>query len=95
MLLSKSTNEVWHGILFEVCVKRDRMCFIDDVVVFFIFAFMSESESRDIVGWYGTVFYLKNPTPIKRPRSHTNGGGEFEVTATSAPHQTAVYKTDR
>ena len=66
MLLSKSTNEVWHGILFEVCVKRDRMCFIDDDVVFFIFAFMSESESRDNVGWYGAVFSLKNPTPIKR-----------------------------
>ena len=53
------------------------MCFIDDDVVFFIFAFMSESESRDNVGWYGAVFSLKNPTPIKRPRSHTNGAGEF------------------
>ena len=56
-------NEVWHGILFEVCVKRDRMCFVDDDVVFFIFAFMSESESRENVGWYE-----KTAKPHKRGR---------------------------
>ena len=65
MLLSKSTNEVWHGILFEVCVKRERMCFIDDDVVFLIFAFMSESESRDNgvwrLVWHGILFEEPNP----------------------------------